>query len=81
MYTHHKNAAFDSWRHPAYGQALFELKWCQSTVLYANSPKLCSEHTGLERRWWKDRDELRLHKGTMIEKVVALTVRMVDIGD
>ena len=80
-HEHKRHSPRDCWRDPDFGMALFELKQCGSTLLFNNSPKTNIMHTGLERRWWRERDEHKLHKGTMVEEVVSLTVSLFDIGD
>ena len=79
-HEHKRHSRRDCWRDPDFGMALFELKYIDSTWCFSNSPKAMVKHTGLERRWWRDRDEDDFDKEALIEGVVSLTVSLFDIG-
>jgi hypothetical protein len=77
-HEHMSNRGDDSWRDPDFGQALFELKQSMSTWCYANS-RGDAQYTGLERRWWRDKDTGEYSKGELVEGVVSHTVFLYDV--
>ena len=73
-----RNCGGDSWEDPDFPMALFELKQCDSTWCYANS-RGETEHTGVERRWWRNKNIGGYSKGDLVEEVVSLTVSLFDV--